>query len=230
MTVAPPHQLRADLVRLAHRGTNVRDFTVGAARILARCVPFDGVCVLTMDTATLVPTGEFAENCLPRAATVRMAEIEMSGEDVNHFGAIALSGRGSATLAAVTDGDLDRSRRGRELLRPNGVGDELRAVLATDSRTWGALTLLRSSDRVTSPLPTRPRSPRSRTSSPLACARHAAHRGLTRGSPRRRDFGRSRDARPRQLGHLGQRRRGALACRAWQRTGRATHFPRWLPR
>src|SRR5215207_3786872 len=31
-------------------------FSIGAARILARAVPFEGVCVLPMDPATLVPT------------------------------------------------------------------------------------------------------------------------------------------------------------------------------
>jgi hypothetical protein len=41
-----------------HRGADVRDFAHGAARVLARAVPFEGVCVLTIDPATLVPTGE----------------------------------------------------------------------------------------------------------------------------------------------------------------------------
>ena len=52
-----PERLRDDLVRLVHRGADVRGFSIGAARILARAVPFEGVCVLTMDPATLVPTG-----------------------------------------------------------------------------------------------------------------------------------------------------------------------------
>jgi len=54
MPVASPERLRSDLVRLLHRG-GVRDFSLGAARSLARAVPFDGVCVLTMDPATVLP-------------------------------------------------------------------------------------------------------------------------------------------------------------------------------
>ena len=53
MAIASPERLRDDLVRLVHRGAGVPEFTRDAARILARAVPFDGVCMLTMDPATL---------------------------------------------------------------------------------------------------------------------------------------------------------------------------------
>ena len=56
--------------------------------------------------------------------------------------------RPAASLSEATGGDLDRSVRHRELKRPNGFGDELRAALVGESATWGALTLLRASDRV----------------------------------------------------------------------------------
>jgi DNA-binding CsgD family transcriptional regulator len=125
----------------------VRDFSLGAARILARSVPFDGVCVLTMDPATLLPTDEVVENGLPDQATRRMTEIEIRGEDFNTFDALARSGRQAASLSEATNGDLDRSLRHRELKRPNGFGDELRAALVCDAATWGGLTLLRASDR-----------------------------------------------------------------------------------
>jgi DNA-binding CsgD family transcriptional regulator len=147
MAVSSPEHLRDDLVRLLHRGAGVRDFSLGAARILARAVPFDGVCVVTMDPATLLPTGEIVENGLPPAANRRMAEIETRGEDFNAFRALARSEPSAATLSEATNGDLDRSQRHRELKRPNGFGDELRAALASDGATWGGLTLLRTSDR-----------------------------------------------------------------------------------
>jgi DNA-binding CsgD family transcriptional regulator len=73
-----------------------------------------------------------------------MAEIEISGQDVNTFRGLARSGHRAAALSTATGGDLDRSLRHRELKRPLGLGDELRAVLATDSATWGGLTLLRA--------------------------------------------------------------------------------------
>ena len=147
MTVASPERLRADLVGLLHRTSDVRDYSLGATRILARGVPFDGFCVVTMDPATLLPTGEVVENALPKAATARMTEIEIRGQDFNPFNALERSGELAAGLCLATSGDLDRSLRHRELRRPNGFGDELRTTLVGDSSTWGGLTLLRASDR-----------------------------------------------------------------------------------
>ncbi len=146
VAVTSPVQLRDELVRLVHRGPDVRDLTLGASRILSRSVPFEGVCLLTMDPGSLLPTGEVVENGLPPEAYARMAEIEQGGEDVNAFRALAHSDCGAASLGTATRGQLERSRRHREVRRPHGFGDELRAVLRSDSRTWGAITLLRGED------------------------------------------------------------------------------------
>jgi len=140
-------RLRGDLVRLVHRGGSVRDFSLGAAQLLARAVPFDGVSVLTMDPATRLATSAVVENGLRGAAAMRIAEIEYYESDINTFGALARSGRLAASLSETTGGDLDRSLRHRELRAPNGFGDELRAVLVSDAATWGGLTLGRAFDR-----------------------------------------------------------------------------------
>ena len=142
-----PERVREELVRLVHRGADVRDFSLGAARILARAVPFEGVCVLTMDPATLVPTGAVLENGPPTAAHPRLKEIEFRGEDFNALPSLALSDCHAATLSQATGGVLDRSERHREIMGPNGFGDELRAVLVDGQATWGALSLLRGADR-----------------------------------------------------------------------------------
>ena len=134
---------RGEIVRLAHRGLGVRDFSLAAARALGRTVPFDGVCVLTVDPATLVPTGEVVENGLPPAATEQLTDIEVHQPDHNKFAALARSARPAASLSDATEGRLDRSLRHRELRRPSGFEDELRAVLVADGSAWGALTLLR---------------------------------------------------------------------------------------
>jgi DNA-binding CsgD family transcriptional regulator len=143
VVTAPVHE---DLVRLAHRGFEVREFVSAAARILARAVPFEWVGVLTMDPATLVPTGAVLENGVPTAAYPRLKEIEFGGEDFNAFRLLALSDRHAATLSGATGGVLDRSERHREILGPNGFGDELRAALVDDGVTWGVLSLMRGSD------------------------------------------------------------------------------------
>jgi DNA-binding CsgD family transcriptional regulator len=143
---ASAERVGGDLFRLLHRGQGVREYSLGAARAISRAVPFDGVCVLTLDPATLLPTGEVMENGLPPAAISHMTEIELSGTDVNAFTALARAHCGAASLSGATGGDLDRSRRHREVKRPHGFGDELRAVLSDDGGAWGALTLLRADD------------------------------------------------------------------------------------
>jgi DNA-binding CsgD family transcriptional regulator len=134
---------RGDVVRLVHRSLGVQDFSRAVTRILGRVVPFDGVCLLTVDPATLLPTGEIVEDGLPAAAMVRLTEIELREPDFNKFTALARADQPTASLSGATAGNLDRSLRQRELRRPSGFADELRAVLCGATGTWGALTLLR---------------------------------------------------------------------------------------
>jgi DNA-binding CsgD family transcriptional regulator len=114
---------------------------------LQRAVPFEGVCLLTVDPATLLPTGEIVQNGLPPPARVRLTEIELGEADVNKFATLARAPVPAASLSAATRGELDRSLRQREVRRPSGFADELRAVLTGPTGSWGTLTLLRESGR-----------------------------------------------------------------------------------
>jgi hypothetical protein len=138
MATVSPQRTREDLVRLAHRGLGVREFSLAAARALRRVVAFDGVCVMTMDPATLLPTGHVIVNGLPDDVTVRLAEIELREPDFDKFVDLARGDVPAASLSAATGGDLDRSIRQRELRRPHGFEDELRAAF-----TGGGIVLLR---------------------------------------------------------------------------------------
>src|SRR3954451_20270533 len=97
-------QLRDAVISLSHRHYDVRQFSLGAARIVRRAVGFDGVCVLTVDPATLLPTGEVVENGLPPAATARIAEIEVGATDFNKFSALAREPSNTARLSEATGG------------------------------------------------------------------------------------------------------------------------------
>ncbi len=123
------------------------DFARQATALVRKAVPGDGTCLLTLDPATLLPTGEIVDNALPPAATPRLTEIELGEPDFNKFTALARLPVPAASLSEATRGDLDRSRRHRELRASSGFGDELRVVLADDTGTWAALTLLRARDR-----------------------------------------------------------------------------------
>jgi DNA-binding CsgD family transcriptional regulator len=140
-------RVREDVLRITHRGLGVGQLAREVARVLRRVVPFDGTCLLTMDPATLLPTGDFVDNGLPASAAVRLSEIELGEPDVNKFTALARAQQPAAGLAEATGGELDRSTRHRELRRPSGFDDELRVVLTGAAGTWGALTLLRENRR-----------------------------------------------------------------------------------
>lgn len=138
---------RADIVRIVHHGTSLADLTRAISHSLRRAVRFDGTCLLTVDPATLLPTGEIVENGLPPWARVRLTEIELGEPDYNKFRVLARAGIPAASLSAATDGDLGRSVRQRDVRGPNGFGDELRVVLTGPTGCWGTLTLLRGADR-----------------------------------------------------------------------------------
>ena len=140
-------RVRADIVRLLHRGADLPDLVHAFGRILRRAVPFDGVCLLTVDPATMLPTNEVVENGLPPSARARLTEIELGEPDFNKFTDLARAAVPAASLSAATGGELDRSRRQREIRRPNGFADELRTVLTGRTGSWGSLTLLREVGR-----------------------------------------------------------------------------------
>ena len=140
--------MREDIHSLLHRGLAPDGYAREVSRVMRRAIPFDGLCLLTLDPATLLPTREFVKNGLPEPAIVRMGEIEVGDEpDFNKFASLAHSASRAATLSAATGGKLDRSVRHREVRRPNGFGDELRAALVGDTGTWGGLTLIREVGR-----------------------------------------------------------------------------------
>lgn len=145
--LATRRRARDDIVRLAQRDLSLEAYAALATTAVRRAVPADGVCLLTLEPATLLPTGEFVEDGLPAALMPRLREIEQGEPDINKFLALARRPVAAASLSEATHGELDRSRRHREVRAPSGFGDELRAALGDDTGTWAALTLLRAKDR-----------------------------------------------------------------------------------
>jgi DNA-binding CsgD family transcriptional regulator len=140
-------RVRADIVRIVHRGLGLPELAHTIGRSLGRAVPFDGTCLLTVDPATLLPTGEIVENGLPPTVLGRLTEIELGEPDFNKFTHLARAAVPAASLSDATGGELDRSLRQREVRRPSGFADELRTVLTDTSGSWGTLTLLREARR-----------------------------------------------------------------------------------
>jgi DNA-binding CsgD family transcriptional regulator len=140
-------RLRGAISRLVHRGLGVEDYWRAVSGALDRAVPSEGSCLMTMDPATMLPTAEFVENGMPADAISRLVEIELRQPDYTKWVDMARAGTAAASLSDVTAGELDLSRRHREVRRPWGYSDELRVVLSSSTGTWGALTVFREKDR-----------------------------------------------------------------------------------
>jgi len=147
-TAQPVHdRLRDTVSRLVHRGLGVEDYWRAVSDALDGVVPSEGSCLMTMDPATMLPTAEFVQNGMPADAISRLVEIEFREPDYTKWVDMARAGRTAASLSDVTAGELDLSRRHREVRRPWGYSDELRVVLSSGTATWGALTVFREKDR-----------------------------------------------------------------------------------
>ncbi|TDP97730.1 helix-turn-helix transcriptional regulator [Labedaea rhizosphaerae] len=140
-------RLHDTMTRLVHRGLGVEDYWRAMSAALDAAVPSEGSCLMTMDPATMLPTAEFVENGMPADAISRLVEIELREPDYTKWVDMARLGQTAASLSGVTVGDLDLSRRHREVRRPEGYADELRVVLSSSTGTWGALTVFRELDR-----------------------------------------------------------------------------------
>jgi hypothetical protein len=131
------------LARLSRKGLDVPEFRDGSLRELRSLLSVDAAFFATVDPATLLFTGALAEEPLG-AATSLFLDNEFGRDDVNKFAGLAVSAVAAETLDHATRGDRAASARYREVLRPLGLGDELRVALMSGGRCWGVLCLHRA--------------------------------------------------------------------------------------
>jgi DNA-binding CsgD family transcriptional regulator len=138
---------RAELSALSHRGLDVSGFFDAVAARLHRAIPFDGACWVTMDPATLLVTSHVQHGPFEPDDVPRLAHYEYRAEDILQWPTLARDGPVAATLREATGSSIERSPRYREMLDPNGIGDELRAAFMDGSTCWGATALYRERGR-----------------------------------------------------------------------------------
>ncbi|MFD4191243.1 helix-turn-helix transcriptional regulator [Amycolatopsis thermoflava] len=131
-----------DVIRLSHSGLDTTGVRREVLRALRRVVPSDATFFATADPETLLFTGAWPDPPLD-TATPLFLDNEFGGGDVNTFAGLVTSGRPVATLDGATGRDRWASERYREIMRPLGLGDEMRAALVTGGRCWGYLCLHR---------------------------------------------------------------------------------------
>jgi DNA-binding CsgD family transcriptional regulator len=109
---------------------------------LRRAVPFDAAFWAVVDPTTLLYTRPHQDG-IPPETVPYFIQNEYVDEDVNKWTTLARERAGVRTLAEATSGDLEASPRYRDIFRPLGLGDELRAVLRVDGACWGYICLHR---------------------------------------------------------------------------------------
>ncbi len=137
-------RVRERLVTLAGAGLDAGEAQREAIALLRRAVAFERWCWPLTDPGSALATGGIAEFDL-WAELPRIAVLEEHG-DITSKPRLVVGPRASITLSAATGGDLSRSRRWRECLRPYGIGDELMTVCRDRHGCWGSVELMRDSD------------------------------------------------------------------------------------
>jgi DNA-binding CsgD family transcriptional regulator len=142
---------RDALIDRAHDAESVREVFAAASERLRRLVQFDASVWLAADPATSLPTAPTrsenmgfvggSDGCL------RLWELEFFFEDVNLYRDLARTATPARGLLESTGDRPARSTRYREFLEPNGLDDELRAVMRVDGDAWAWLSLYREEGR-----------------------------------------------------------------------------------
>lgn len=143
-------RVRRDVEVLARAGLDLPTFVEEAMTSLRRAVPFDSVCMGTMDPSTGLLTGTLKYGSL-RGVDEHDHEwglIEYGSEEPTSFARLGEQGVLAAGVRAGTVAPPDGSPRVADFMLPHfGFGDELRALCRDDhGRRWAGIALFRLSD------------------------------------------------------------------------------------
>ena len=141
-----PLQHRVDaLIERCYAGLDDAALRREVASRLKALAGVDAAFIATVDPATLLFTSAISEEPLIEAAPAFLAN-ELDGRDVNRFVDLAAGSDPARTLDEATRGDRDISSRHAVIMRPLGLGDELRVALRTRHACWGVMCLHREAD------------------------------------------------------------------------------------
>jgi DNA-binding CsgD family transcriptional regulator len=139
--------VRETIAALCEQVIDPDDLIREVAERVGRVVPYDTASWMRTDPETLLPVGLLTLGTAP-ADGIEMAKArnEFVDRDLNRFADLDQARRSVATLAATTDGVLDRSARHRMVYAPRGLNDELRLLARSGTSTWALACLVRGAD------------------------------------------------------------------------------------
>ena len=142
---------RDALIERAERAESASAVFSASSDGLRRLVPYDAAVWLATDPSTSMPIAPTRKENLPgfdAGDCMAVWEREFLAEDVNPYRELAQAESPAAGLRMSTGDRPARSRRFRQFLEPNGLGDELRAVIqAADGSPWAWISLYREGGR-----------------------------------------------------------------------------------
>jgi DNA-binding CsgD family transcriptional regulator len=130
------------VLRVCRSGLDVTELQRQVLAALRRVMTIDAAFFATADPETLLFTGAHSEDPLI-AMTPLFLDNELSGHDVNTFPELVRAPGHVRSLDTATRSAWDASARYRDIMRPAGLGDELRAALVVGGHCWGYLCLHR---------------------------------------------------------------------------------------
>lgn len=131
-----------EVIRLCHAGLDSWSLRRAAFAQIERIIPYEAYWCATTDPATLLFTGAVENGCTPDTWQPYI-DNELMQDDFNKFTVLARTRYPVSTLKTATRGDITCSRRYREILEPDGLGHEMRAVFRSGGAVWGAMCLHR---------------------------------------------------------------------------------------
>jgi DNA-binding NarL/FixJ family response regulator len=139
-------RVHRDVEVLAHAGLDTATFLDEVYESLQRAVPSDAACVASIDPATQLTTGAFKFGDLAgRYDTDELwGLLEYGHVEPTSFTELARTGVPAVGMHVATHGDVQRSRRVRELVQPAiGCSDELRVLATAGGQLWGGVAMFR---------------------------------------------------------------------------------------
>jgi DNA-binding CsgD family transcriptional regulator len=150
MNTVVVHDVALDRIRrTCDAATSGHDLFERLSADMHELIPHDGAVWFGVDPATLLAASPVRVEAQEASSCDAFWHLEFHVADTAQFVDLARCAEPAASLHLSLDGDLVRSARYRELLRPQGYEDELRAVLRTGDNTWGLMGLMREKGRRT---------------------------------------------------------------------------------
>jgi DNA-binding CsgD family transcriptional regulator len=139
----PTERSRLEIIRLCHSALDSQTLRVDLLKRLKTVIPCQWAFFSTTDPATMLFTSSLLDFTLPTWARLRFIENEYLQDDFNKFVYLLRNHVPAGVLSELTQGELCRSRRYRDILTPLALGDEMRATFVTNAACWGTLCLHR---------------------------------------------------------------------------------------